>query len=203
MKISKSNLQVEKQSLTQVNSLSRSCILFLLYLSKCNIYFMSLIMMLALNKSSRETIFQRLEDKGKWEKAYQEQVNIENCDGYRDAWTHKSNPLTLTLDEMDQHYNLEVGKYNVEYYMEQLGEVVAVLFPEDLVQEYEATHGQLVDTAVARSNNDVATIVEVNIETNAFANLISASLLPLAEIVTKASVEVIMSTELTHTLLPY
>ena len=104
---------------------------------------------------------------------------------------------------MDQHYNLEVGKYNVEYYMEQLGEVVAVLFPEDLVQEYEATHGQLVDTAVARSNNDVATIVEVNIETNAFANLISASLLPLAEIVTKASVEVIMSTELTHTLLPY
>ena len=40
---------------------------------------------------------------------------------------------------MDWQYNLKVGNYNVEYYMEQLGEVVDVLFPEDLVWEYEAT----------------------------------------------------------------
>ena len=65
---------------------------------------------------------------------------------------------------MDQQYNLEVINYNVEYYMEQLGEVVIILFPEDLVQEYEATHGQLVDIATVVNNNDVVIIAEASVE---------------------------------------
>ena len=42
---------------------------------------------------------------------------------------------------MDQQSNLKICNYNFEYYMEQLGEAVAVFFLGDLVQEYEATNG--------------------------------------------------------------
>ena len=52
---------------------------------------------------------------------------------------NKWEPLALTVDEMDQQYSLEIGNYDANYYIDQLGEIVAILFPEDLVREYEAT----------------------------------------------------------------
>ena len=171
MKASEANLRVENQQLSKVNSVLCSYTLFVSYLNKCNTYRVPLIMMQALNKSLRENIFQCLEDKGKWEKAYQPQVNIAYCDGYRDAWTHKYDPSTLTPDKMDRQYNLEVGNHNVDYYMVQIGEAVAILFPEDLVQEYEATQGRLLDTVVAGNSNDALTAAEASAEATVSGDL--------------------------------
>ena len=63
---------------------------------------------------------------------------------------------------MDQQYNLEVGNYNVDYYMEQLGEAVVVFFTKDLVREYEVVEGELVETIVAGSSGNVATTAEAS-----------------------------------------
>ena len=63
---------------------------------------------------------------------------------------------------MDQQYNLEVGNYNVDYYMEQLGEAVVVFFTKDLVQEYEVVEGELVETIVVGSSGNVATTAEAS-----------------------------------------
>ena len=51
------------------------------------------------------------------------------------------------------------------------------MFPEDLVQEYEATQGQLVNFAAGKTSNDTLIAIE-------------------------ASAKVAVTTELTHTPLP-
>ena len=53
--------------------------------------------------------------------------------------------------------------------MDQLGEVVVVFFLEDLVEEYEAAHIKLANTAVAGSNNEVGVAVEANVEAHVSA----------------------------------
>ena len=44
IKVSKANLRVENQQLFEVSVVLYSCILFLLYLGKCNIYLVPLVM---------------------------------------------------------------------------------------------------------------------------------------------------------------
>ena len=55
--------------------------------------------------------------------------------------------------------------------MEQLGEAVVFLFPGNLVREYEAVQGQLVDTTAAGSSSDVVTAVEASAEATVSTDL--------------------------------
>lgn len=124
------------------------------------------------------------------EKTFQKQVDIVYCDGYRDAWSHSLDPLTLTPDEMDSSIVQRSAIIMSNTIWINWVKQWLFFFLDDLVEEYEAAHIKLANTAVAGSNNEVGVSVEANVKAHVSAQPIITSLRQSSEKMTVKSASV-------------
>ncbi|PON78514.1 hypothetical protein PanWU01x14_017720, partial [Parasponia andersonii] len=78
-----------------------------------------------------------LADAEKLKTRYQRQVEILSTESYRSGWENKEfegHADVVTLDQFDKQKGVERDHYSVEYYIQQLGDEINIMYPANVLK---------------------------------------------------------------------